>query len=220
MPLYVDQAEYATLQNAETGAYYALDADKAGTKYIRQAMWPSGFVIANLPTKNQSWVVNATAPATGTAWATPLYLPGGFVVQTITFVSGTTAGGTLTHQWFGLADSTLKIVATTADDTSTAWAASTAKGLAIASVGGATAAAYKVPASTPRGEPALYYAVFLVTATTVPTLHAVTASAWSTGQVPKSGVTDLTSATVPAASDSSVTLAITANATVPLVGIS
>jgi hypothetical protein len=77
-----------------------------------------------------------------------------------------------------------------------------------------------VPDSTPQGRGAQYYAVFMVTATTVPTLHGITSSAWAAGQVPKSGVTDLTSQTTVPATDSTITLAITANTHVPLVGVS
>ncbi len=226
MPVYINTAEMASLIDQGTGEFYALDQDLSGNKYIRQAMWPTGgaFTFTNFPTKNQAFTVAGTAPASGTAWATPIYLPGGFVVSNITFVSGTTAGATLTRQWFGLLDSTLKLVATTADDTSTAWAASTVKTLAIAKASGATASGYKVPttlsATAPEGGPVLYYAYFMVAASTVPTLQCVTTSAWAAGAVPKSGSTDQTSQTTPQLTDGTVTAVITANSLVPLVGIS
>lgn len=221
MSLYIDEKAIEDLRSGGTGAYGMVLSDLSGTPYMQNQHWPTtGFTLSNFRNKYMPWAVATTAPASGTAWATPISLPGGFVVHNITFVSGTTAGGTLTHQWFGLADANLKIVATTADDTSTAWGASTAKTLAIGKVGGATATAYRVPNTTPQGRATLYYAVFCVAASTVPTIHGITSSAWAAGTTPKSGVTDLTSQTTPAASDSSITLAITANTHVPLVGIS
>lgn len=220
MALYVNMRADDDLVSGGTGAYGQVLSDLAGTPFMQNQHFPTGFTLSNFRTKYLPWAVATGAPASGTAWATPISLPGGFVVSNITFVSGTTAGATLTHQWFGLADSSLKIVATTADDTSTAWGASTAKTLAITKASGATAGAYKVPSTTPEGRATLYYAVFLVAASTVPTIHGITSSAWASGQVPKSGVTDLTSATTPSLTDSSVTLAITANTHVPLVGVS
>src|SRR4051812_3187548 len=125
------------LESGGTGAFGQVVADLAGTPYMQNQQWPTGFTLSNFPKKYLPWAVATTAPATGTAWATPISLPGGFVVTSITFVSGTTAGATLTHQWFALANSSLKIVAATSDDTSTAWGASTAKTLSIATASGA-----------------------------------------------------------------------------------
>jgi hypothetical protein len=72
-----------------------------------------------------------TAPTSGTlTLAGGLVVPKGMKVSNLTFYAGTTALGTGTHQWFCLVrywDAT--VVAVTADDTSTAWAANTAKTL-------------------------------------------------------------------------------------------
>jgi len=73
-----------------------------------------------------------TALATGTLVMCGIDLPGGMLINNITFVSGATAAGTPLNQWFALYDgSTLKKLAVTADDTTTAWAANAAKTLAI-----------------------------------------------------------------------------------------
>lgn len=84
-------------------------------------------------------------------------LPGGVTVNTITFVSATTAAGTPTNQWFCLVDQSLNVLAKTNDDTTTAWAGNSAKTLTIS--GG----------YTPADDIAVYAGI-VVAATTVPTL--------------------------------------------------
>ena len=58
-------------------------------------------------------------------------LQAGDLVSNITLVNGVTALGSPTHQFFGLYSSALALLATSADDTSTAWAANAAKTLAM-----------------------------------------------------------------------------------------
>ncbi len=55
----------------------------------------------------------------------------GQTVNSITFVSGGTAATSPTNQWFVLLDETLTILGKTVDDTTAAWAASSAKTLAL-----------------------------------------------------------------------------------------
>lgn len=95
----------------------------------------------------------------GTIRFQAIQLPAGLKVTNIAFCSGTTAGATLTHQWFCLADASLKVLCVTADDTSTAWAASTVKTLAVTS--GPFVTTYT----------GLYYVGIMVAATTVPTIQ-------------------------------------------------
>ena len=106
-----------------------------------------------------------------------IYLYAGDVVTNLTFTSGATAGGSLTHWFFALYDTqaTPALIAQTADQTSGAWAANTAKTLALA-------APYTVPTS------GWYQAAVSITASTVPTLIGVTlltkaSSGVVTGQV-------------------------------------
>jgi hypothetical protein len=120
---------------------------------------------------------NLAALSTGVMTSVALYLERGDTVTNLTFVSATTAAGTPTNWWFALYDtaSTPALIAQTADQTSTAWAANTAKTLALSTP-------YKVTAT------GIYYAAVCVAATTVPTLagaglqNAAMAGALVTGQ--------------------------------------
>lgn len=89
----------------------------------------------------------------------PIYLHAGDVVTNLSFRSGATAAGTPVNWWFALYSdaATPALLAQSADQTSTAWAANTTKTLALAS-------AYTVPKS------GIYWAAIMVKATTVPTL--------------------------------------------------
>ncbi len=95
-----------------------------------------------------------------TAVMTSVALPlqAGDVVTTLGFLSGATAGGTLTNEWAALYD-TSATPALIAQSTSvtTAWAADTFKTFTLAT-------AYTVP------KDGVYYAALMIAATTVPTL--------------------------------------------------
>ena len=94
-----------------------------------------------------------------------IWLPAG-TYNSITFVSANTAATTPTNQWFAIYDaSTRAKLAVTADDTSTAWAANTAKTLTIS--GGVTLTE------------GAYYVGIMVAAAVVPTLYGVSTSASS-----------------------------------------
>ena len=107
----------------------------------------------------------ATQAVSGTSvtQVTMIELFAGMVISTITLLSGTTPGSGMTHQWFFLADASRVQVATTADDTSTAWSANAEKGLAIAAIASGASSTYTVAAD------GLYYLGVCVTGTT-PTL--------------------------------------------------
>jgi hypothetical protein len=92
-----------------------------------------------------------------------LYLEKGDVVTNLTFLSGSTAAGTPTHWWFALYDTstTPALIAQSADQTSTAWAADTVKTLALSAPHTVTSTG-------------IYYAAVNVTATTPPSLSGVT----------------------------------------------
>lgn len=104
-------------------------------------------------------------------------LQAGDVVANLTFLSGATAAGTPTNWWFALYSSaaTPAKLAQSADQLTAAWAANTAKTLALA---------------TPQliTVPGIYYAAIMVKATTVPSLagrlleHAAAAGAVVAGQ--------------------------------------
>jgi hypothetical protein len=172
-------------------------------------MWGPGLV-HNVPLLNAS--ANLAALTSGT-----LLLIGGITVpafqkvSNIAFVSGATAAGTPTHQWFTIVDAiTLKTLRSTADATSAAWAANTVKALALSS------------AWTPTTDTIAYVGI-MVTATTVPTLIGAPALQNS---VMSSGLTSFkfcgnsnTGATTPLADNTTLT-AITAGVNVPLCALS
>lgn len=85
-----------------------------------------------------------------------IFLPKGLPVTSIRFFSGNTALATGSNQWFGLFDSSYNKLALTADDTSTAWAATSSKTLAV------TGGPYTVTAT------GWYYLGICVVASTVP----------------------------------------------------
>lgn len=99
------------------------------------------------------------ALATGVMTAVRVKLYAGDVVTNISVRSGATAAGTPTAYWFALYSSaaTPALLAQTADQTSTAWAANTTKTLALATAQTISTTGY-------------YWAAVMVTATTPPTL--------------------------------------------------
>jgi hypothetical protein len=106
--------------------------------------------------------VNTTIATTGQIYLQAIWLQIGTIVSNITFSSATTAAGTPTHYCFALYDSSRNLLATTADQTTTAWAANTVKTLPVT-------AAYTVPST------GIYYLAFMMVATTVCTVKGGTA---------------------------------------------
>lgn len=90
------------------------------------------FVRSNIPI--WSCTSDLAATGTGVAIGSRLFLRKGDLVSHLTFVSGATAAATLTHWAHGLFDEDGNKLAQSADQTSGAWAANTAKKLALASV--------------------------------------------------------------------------------------
>lgn len=107
--------------------------------------------------------VNTVVPtASGTLFMQAIYLKAGQLVSNITISSATTAAGTPTAGRVGLYDGNRNLRATSADQTTTAWAANTVKTLAMTTP-------YRVTTS------GLYYIGFYMTATTVITMKGGTA---------------------------------------------
>lgn len=106
---------------------------------------------------------NTTLAASGTLNMQAIYLYAGQLVSNITLCSATTAAGTPTNYFFGLFDSgSRNLLATSANQTTTAWAANTIKTLAMTTP-------YRVPTS------GVYYIGYFMTATTVATMKGNTA---------------------------------------------
>ena len=101
--------------------------------------------------------VNTTLTTTGQIYLQAIWLLAGVVVTNISFCSATTAAGTPTNYCFALYSSALSLLATTANQTTGAWAANTLKTIAVTSP-------YTVPTT------GIYYLAFMMVATTVPTM--------------------------------------------------
>ncbi|MDX3637681.1 hypothetical protein PV728_47425 [Streptomyces europaeiscabiei] len=102
----------------------------------------------------------------------PIYLYAGDVITNVSFRSGATAADTPTNYFFALYSkaATPALLAQTADQTTTAWAANTTKTLALATVQTIT-------------ESGIYWVGIMVKATAVPTLlGTVAAPAVATGE--------------------------------------
>lgn len=99
------------------------------------------------------------ALATGVMTSVPIHLRSGDVITSISTRSGATAAGTPTNYWVALYDNaaTPAVLAQSADQTSTAWAANTTKTLALSA-----------PVTITRS--GIYWVGIMVTATTPPTL--------------------------------------------------
>lgn len=123
---------------------------------------PAGFYRSNLP----RLLANTDLAALTTQIMTSVALPlaAGDIVTNLTFKSGATAAGTPTNWWFALYDRAGALLAQTADQLTAAWAATTAKTVALAT-------AQQILAS------GVYYAAVMVKATTVPTLIGFTTQA-------------------------------------------
>lgn len=136
-----------------------------------------------------------------------LSLQAGDIVTSLTFKSGATAAGTPTNWWFALYDdsATPALLAQTADQTTGAWAASTAKTLALSS-----------PQLISRS--GIYYAAVMVKATTVPTLIGASVQAGaSAGLLSSDKVLAQTSGSALTATAPATIATPTAVGTVPLV---
>ncbi len=139
-------------------------------------------------------VSNASVLTTQVMSSVPLYLRAGETVTSLTFVSATTAANTPTNWWYALYDPEGDLLGQTADQTNTAWAANTAKTVALAT---------PVVVSTTGW----HRAACMVKATTPPTLagvtlhNAVESAAIITGELPLaatsgSALTDTAPATI------------------------
>lgn len=125
------------------------------TDYLLQGNSPSGVHVENFSFAEVGGDLAALTSGVMTTVAVPCQV--GDVISTITFKSGATAAGTPTNQIAAIYGTDLALLAQSADKTTEAWAANTAKSFALASEVLCTAAG-------------VYYVGLGVTATTVPTL--------------------------------------------------
>lgn len=144
----------------ESGDWQHHDANGAEYTYSVPAaanLGPTGTLAETFPRALAT--TNSTVPtASGTLFMQAIYLTAGQLVSNITIISATTAAGTPTNYFFALYDGSRALKAQSANQTTTAWAANTAKTLAMTTP-------YRVPTS------GVYYIGLMVAATTVPTCH-------------------------------------------------
>lgn len=136
--------------------------DAINKDYLLQGSPTNSTYVENFPRIHCN--TNVSALTTQVMTSVAITLQAGDIVTNLTFRSATTAAGTPTNYWFALYSnaSTPALIAQTADQTSTAWAANTTKTLALST-------AYQVTVT------GVYYAAIMVKATTPPTLAGLTA---------------------------------------------
>lgn len=117
---------------------------------------PTAAAYENFPRIQNNGLLTMTS---GTMRMTPIWLLAGTTITAISFISGSTALVTGTHQWFALYDSSRNLLRQTTNDTSTAWAANATKTLNLTS-------------TYPIASTGMYYIGINVTATTPPTIVA------------------------------------------------
>lgn len=137
-----------------------VDSDLTPLPALEAAISPTG----RYETTSRLRLGTASTPVSGALYLTPIWLPKGLVISSITFVSGGTAAVSPTNQWFTLHNSSRVALARTADNTTTAWAANTAKTLNIAQTTAGSASSYT---TTYAG---LHYLGVMVAASTMPNL--------------------------------------------------
>jgi len=141
-------------------------ASLAGLQYPENAIAPAAADYETFP--RNTYAGGTATPSTGVLILAAIALPAGLSVGHIAFHSGSVAAVSPTHWWFGLYNSSRVQLAMTADQTSTAWAVSTGKSLAVATIASGAASAF---VTTYAG---LHYLGFLMTAGTMINLAATT----------------------------------------------
>ena len=148
----------------DTGSWHHHDTQGAEYNYAGPPVSNLGITntLAETMPRETCPEVNTTAGATGTLFMQAIYLKAGQLVSNITIASATTAIGTPTNQFYALYDANRNLLAQSANQTTTAWAANTVRTLAMTTP-------YRVPTS------GLYYIGLLQVATTIATIKGGTA---------------------------------------------
>lgn len=147
---------------SQLGAYKGVVRDALAHLNTADPASPDTFCRRNMPRHHlydSAGDTGQVALATGVMTSVPIYLQAGDVITNLSFRSGATAAGTPTNWWFALYSNaaTPALLAQTADQTSTAWAANTTMTKALS-------------APVTIRESGIYWAAIMVTATTPPTL--------------------------------------------------
>lgn len=159
----------------QLGAYTRNVRDALAHFNLSDPSSPDTFFRRNLPRVglyDSAGDTGQVALTTEVMTSVPIYLQAGDTITNVSFRSGATAANTPTNWWFALYSNaaTPALLAQTADQTNTAWAANTTKTVALAS------------AQTIRTS-GIYWVGIMVKATAVPTLlGTVAAPAIVTGE--------------------------------------
>mgnify|MGYP000334863750 CR=1 FL=1 len=147
-----------TLQRTGQGGWLHLDATGAPYVYVRPQPGFLGIAGSKAETIPRQLVSESSASvANGTLLLVGIRLEAGMLVSSISFFSSSTAAGTPTNQIFCLYNKQGQLLAQSANDTTTAWAANSIKKLNLTS-----------PFLIPTGD--MYYIGLVVTATTMPNM--------------------------------------------------
>ncbi|MFG3140751.1 right-handed parallel beta-helix repeat-containing protein [Streptomyces sp. NPDC048211] len=157
-----------------------VDSDLTALPALEAAMRPAG----RYETTSRLRCGSAVTPTSGVLYLVPIWLPAGLAISALAFVSGSNAATGLTACWFTLHDSSRVALARTADQGSAAWAANTAKSLAIAQSTAGSASSFT---TTYTG---LHYLGVMVTGTTPPNLIGEGAVSAVSGTSPGLGPTN------------------------------
>lgn len=130
--------ETATVAEAQAGTDTSRYVTPEGAHRVVQehgtgSVKRTGALHETVPRHCCSWTNQNGALVSGTLRLVACWLPAGATVTNVAFVSGTTAAVAPTNWWFGIFDSSRVCKKLTADQTSTAWAASTEKIVALTS---------------------------------------------------------------------------------------
>jgi hypothetical protein len=196
---------------AQHGPDYTI-LNKDGNAYIDQGQMlnPAGVRYATL--YRNVGAANSAMYTGGTIHLTPLYVPAGLIIPSISYATGAGTSAA-TNQWFGICDSTATLRAVTTDDLTTNWAAQTVKTLNINQVAGLSQSYYKVPGAVGTIQQ-IFLALAIAGAS--PTMPCVAVANTLAAMTPKVGNTTMTTATVPQATDGSVTYTfVAANQNIP-----
>lgn len=140
-----------------------------GANQTRGSLAPTGAVAQSFP-RNGILTADIAAIATGQMFMVAIEIKEATQITNISFLSGATAANTPTNWWFALYSSARALLAQTADQTSTAWAANTLKTLALT--------------TAQLVQPGLYYVAIMMKATTPVSLVAFADTSALSGLAP------------------------------------
>lgn len=164
-------ATIATLVTTDGGASWVGFAGLDTVRPVEETTRGTSDTLASTYDRSLYTETNNGSLASGRLNLYRIMLPKGLPVNAIVFWSKTTAGASMTNQWFAFFDSSYNKLAVTADDGAAAWAANAKKQLAVA--GGPVITGYE----------GWYYLGIVIVGTTPPSLLSPTATVGASAQI-------------------------------------